>query len=195
MVFISPTFPSKRQVDGECTQEPSPGRKRLRTPWREPRAPQTGPARPAAAPGPARRTLHAAAPVPPPGFRPGFRCGVTVSVSDGGPPLGLGPHSPPPNAPDEKIWNLGSVRLRLPPEGSGARGAPRGRSDSGRPPPAAQGGSTPGPSAQAPHPRKATGSSPRLPHDATMTACTSMSLHGDRECLELSEAGDARTDY
>lgn len=71
--------------------------------------------------------------------------------------------------------------------------SPRGRSDSSHFP-VPRAGPHPRPSSsQAPHPRKATGSSARLPHDATMTACTSMSLEGDRECLEFSEVGDAHT--
>lgn len=52
---------------------------------------------------------------------------------------------------------------------------------------------TPGPP-PGPHPRTAAGSSPRLPHDATMTACTSMSLEGEGECLEFSEVRNANTD-
>lgn len=36
---------------------------------------------------------------------------------------------------------------------------------------------------------------PTSAHDATMTACTSMALEGEGECLEFSEVGNANTNY
>lgn len=96
---------------------------------------------------------------------------------------------PSSNAPNEKNFNLKSDQLPPTPNQKA-----RGRSDSGRPPPIPHGGPHPRPSSQAPHPRKATGSYPHLPHDATMIACISMSLEGKDECLERW-AGNANINY